>query len=347
MYKILGVLGLCLLIVGILLGWRIFGQSSTSLISSSGLVLTDAEKSAEIDHPFAIEVMRKGKFLGSKFEELDDLGSNGTYHKYVVSYLSEGLKIHGLLTVPVGEVPNGGWPAIVFNHGYIPPEQYSTTTSYASYVDTLARAGYVVFKPDYRGNAQSEGKPEGAYFDVAYTNDVLNAFGSLKKDSRVNPNKIGMWGHSLGGHLTLRSMVVSPEIKVGVIWAGVIGSYKEMFDIWFGRNNFRPSTREVEARRHLRQDFVDKYSSPSANPKFWDAISPINYVSQISGPLQLQHSKADETVPYQFSVSVNEAMKKAGKTVEFLSYEGADHNLSQVYNQATAKTIEFFDKYLK
>lgn len=347
MYKILGVLGLCLVVAVGLLGWGILEWSSTDLISTQNLAQMNTEKSIEMDHPLAIEVMRKQKYPGSKLSEAEDLGVNDNYHKYIVSYLSDGLKIRGLLTVPTGAAPDGGWPGIVFNHGYISPEQYSTVGSYASYVDTLARAGYVILKPDYRGNAQSEGKPEGAYFDEAYTNDVLNALGSLQQDTRVNPAKIGIWGHSLGGNLTLRAMVVSPNIKAGVIWSGVVGSYQEMFAIWFGRNNFRPSAREMEARRHLNQDFVNKYGSPSANPKFWEAISPINYVAGISGPLQLQHSKTDATVPYEFSVSVDKAMKKSGKTVEFLSYEGADHNLSQVYNQAMTKTIDFFDKYLK
>lgn len=340
----LWIVGLGVIVVGVL-GWLWYQQWNNPALTPG--VFKQTSPSPSNSFPLGIEVMRRKSYPGSQLSVKQDLGSNGVYNRYVVYYLSDGLKINGLLTVPVGEKPEGGWPAIVFNHGYIPPEQYSTINSYAAYVDTLARAGYVIFKPDYRGHAESEGDPTGAYYDPGYTDDVLNAYSSLKQDSRVNPNKVGMWGHSMGGNLTFRSLVINPEIKAAVIWDGVIGSYQQMFDIWFNVNNWHPSARELTARRHLRQDFVEKYGSPSANPKFWDAMSPISYVKDIDTPIQLQHSKSDEEVPYQFSVSADEALQKAGKQVEFVSYENADHNLSQVYSQAMKKTIEFFDKYLK
>ena len=85
------------------------------------------------------------------------------------------MKIYGLLTVPRGEVPATGWPAIVFNHGYIPPDVYKTTERYIAYVDRLAQSGYVVFRIDYRGHDQSEGEATGAYGDTGYLVDVLNA----------------------------------------------------------------------------------------------------------------------------------------------------------------------------
>lgn len=93
----------------------------------------------------------------------------------LASYISDGLKIYGLLTIPIGEKPKVGWPVIIFNHGYIPPNQYRTTERYISYVDGFARNGYIVFKSDYRGNGSSEGQPEGSYYSPAYSIDVLNA----------------------------------------------------------------------------------------------------------------------------------------------------------------------------
>ena len=75
-------------------------------------------------------------------------------------------------------------------------------------------------------------KPRGAYGDTGYTVDVLNAVSALKRYPMVDPERIGMWGHSMGGYLTLRAMVISPDIKVGVIWAGVVGSYEDMLYNW-------------------------------------------------------------------------------------------------------------------
>jgi dipeptidyl aminopeptidase/acylaminoacyl peptidase len=142
------------------------------------------------------------------------------------------LKIYALLTVPEGEVPAGGWPAIVFNHGYIPPDIYRTTERYIAYVDKLARSGYIVFRIDYRGHDQSQGEATGAYGNPGYLVDVLNAVASIKKLPQANPERIGMWGHSLGGFLTLRAMVISKDIKAGVIWAGVVGSYPDLVYNW-------------------------------------------------------------------------------------------------------------------
>src|SRR3989344_2681179 len=154
------------------------------------------------NNPLSIEVMRKKTYPGSDLIIEQTLFSGTNYNQYIASYQSDGLKIYGLLTIPMGESPQNGWPVIIFNHGYIPPDVYKTTERYIAYVDALARAGYIVFKPDYRGHGDSEGQPEGAYYSPAYTVDVLNALESIKKYPGVNTAKIGMWGHSMGGNIT-------------------------------------------------------------------------------------------------------------------------------------------------
>jgi dipeptidyl aminopeptidase/acylaminoacyl peptidase len=299
------------------------------------------------EHPLSIEYMREQEYPGSEIviEEVLEPGSN--YSRYIASYKSDGLTIYGLLTVPNGESPKSGWPAIVFNHGYIPPEQYRTTERYVAYVDAFARNGYIVFKPDYRGYGNSEGRPEGAYFSPAYTIDVLNALTSIKKYPNADPNRIGMWGHSLGGHITLRSMVASQDIKAGVIWAGVVASYEDMANNWRRRKPWQPSERENMARRPSRQDLVDIFGTFEENRKFWDSISPISYVADISGPVQLHHGTGDETVPVLFSEILNEKLKEAGKEVELFTYEGDNHNISNNFSLAAGRSVEFFDKYLK
>ena len=96
---------------------------------------------------------------------------------YTIILLSHLLlnKIYGLLTVPTGNMPKNGFPAIVFNHGYIPPQEYTSTGYYVAYVDYLARNGFVVFKIDFRGNGNSEGDASGSYFSSAYTIDAISA----------------------------------------------------------------------------------------------------------------------------------------------------------------------------
>ncbi len=153
-------------------------------------------------HPMSILAMRQTPYPGSDIILEQALEPGGNYYRYYASYLSEGLKIYGLLTIPFGEMPATGWPAIVFNHGYIPPEVYRTTERYVAYVDWLAQSGYIVFRIDYRGHDRSEGEANGAYGDPGYTVDVLNAVTALKRFPQVDPERIGMWGHSMGGYLT-------------------------------------------------------------------------------------------------------------------------------------------------
>lgn len=295
--------------------------------------------------PLSIEAMRKKTYPGSDITIDETLAPGSNYNQYIASYKSDGLRIYALLTIPQGTKPKNGWPVIIFNHGYISPEQYRTTERYVAYVDAFARNGYIVFKPDYRGHGNSEGKAEGGYGSNAYTIDVLNAQASLKKYKEADPNRIGMWGHSMGGGITLRSMVISKDIKAGVIWAGVVGSYPDLLNNWRRRNI--PQNTPPHWATSWRQRLIDQYGEPSKNPEFWNSISANSYVKDISGPVQLHHAKDDSHVPFIFSEKLNKELQEVDKTVEFYPYEGDDHNLTNSFNNAMKRSIEFFDKYVK
>jgi dipeptidyl aminopeptidase/acylaminoacyl peptidase len=316
----------------------------------------DNEGGPEEEYPLSIPYMRKQEYPGSDVTIEETLPPGSNYDRYLASYKSDGLKIYALLTVPHGEKPTGGWPVIIFNHGYIPPEEYRTTERYVAYTDAFSRNGYIVFKSDYRGHGNSEGRPEGGYYSPGYTIDVLNAVATVKKlkipsiDSGqlANANKIGMWGHSMGGSLTLRTMVVSKDVKVGVIWGGVVANYKDLAENWHRDRPFVPSEKEQLARRNNgRQKLIQQFGTFDQNPAFWNSIAPISYVKDISGPLQLDHSTTDEEVPLLFSQRLDDAMKQAGKSVEFYTYEGDNHNISQNLDLALDRSVKFFDKYLK
>lgn len=299
----------------------------------------------ESPDPLTISAMRARSYPGSDLKIEETLSDGTNYHQYIVSYISDGLKIYGLLTIPI---PGNNFPIIIFNHGYIPPTQYRTTERYVAYVDAFARGGYVVFKPDYRSNGSSEGAPEGAYYSPAYTVDVLNALSSIKKYPGVDSNRIGMWGHSLGGNITLRSLVISSDIKAAVIWGGVVGTYDDLMNNWQRKVSYNPPTDELVLRNRSRADLITKYGSPSANPKFWNSIDPNSYFSDINVPIQLHAGLSDEEVPWQFSQGLNERLKQAGKVVEFYTYPGADHNISSPsFEIAMQRSTDFFDKYLK
>ena len=160
-------IGIVVILVTVVAG---FIRSNRSATSSTNETSVQKTVTPPLD-PFTIEALRQRSYPGSEIKIEETLPDGSNYHQYLTSYQSDGLKIYALLTVPTGNKPKTGWPVILFNHGYIPPAQYETFPSvgqYASYYPVFSREGYIVFKPDYRGNGNSEGKPEGAYYSLAY-----------------------------------------------------------------------------------------------------------------------------------------------------------------------------------
>ena len=289
--------------------------------------------------------MRASKYPGSDIAIEKELEPGVGYRRYYVSYFSDGLKIYALMTIPNGEKPESGWPVIIFNHGYIAPDVYVTTERYLAYVDLIARSGYIVFRSDYRGHDRSEGEARGAYSNPDYTIDVLNAVASVKRYPDADPNRIGMWGHSMGGYITLRSMVITKDIKAGVIWAGVVGSYEDLLYNW--RRGTGAPVVSTPRPGSWRTTYTSMYGSPEENPEFWNSISANSYLADISGPIQLHHGTADTDVPVEFSEKLFYQMLDAEQYVELYKYDGDNHNISNYFSTAMQRTIEFFDRYVK
>jgi dipeptidyl aminopeptidase/acylaminoacyl peptidase len=314
------------------------------LLALSGVAGAQTAQPVTVPDVAALDIlkMRSRSYPGSALTTVQVLRPGSNYRRSVVSYRSDGLRINALLTVPNGTPPKGGWPAIVFNHGYVPPNVYRTTERYVAYQDAFARAGYVTIKSDYRGHGSSEGEATGAYWSPGYTNDVLNATASLRKFPGVDPNRIGMWGHSMGGHLTLRAMVIDKNIKVGVIWAGVVVDYDELMTAWR-----RPGRAAPPGALRRRELITAKFGTPKANPAFWQAVSPNFFLKDVSGPIQIHHGSADTDVPLSFGQSLARQLRAAGKPTELYTYAGDDHNLSRNLRTALNRSVAYFDKVLK
>jgi uncharacterized protein len=321
----------------------VFGSSSPGMnTNTTPLRVLPAANASSASLPLQIDAMRTRQYPGSDIVIEATLDSGANYNRYYVSYLSEGLKIYAMMTVPNGQRPATGWPVIIFNHGYIPPAVYRTTERYVAYVDQIASSGYIVFKSDYRGHDQSEGAAGGVYTSPNYSVDVLNAVASIKRYPDTDPNRVGMWGHSMGGYITLRSMVVSQDIKAGVIWAGVVAPYPELFTRW------NPGARVTSpAPGSWVHSLQQSYGSVEQNPEFWNSISANAYVGELNRPIQLHHGTADHDVPWEFSQMLYDEMIEANQVAEFYTYEGDNHNISNYFSLAMQRTIEFFDRYLK
>jgi len=299
----------------------------------------EIEETADIpDTPLAIEALRSRDYPASELiiEQTLDPGAN--YQRYIAYYSSDGFRIYGLLTVPDEAMPANGYPSILFLHGYIPPDMYITTRDYVATQDGLARSGFVTFKPDMRGHGRSEGEATGAHFSETYIVDSLNALSAMQIHPQINPQRIGVWGHSNGGLIGLRMAVVTDQVRANVFWAGVVGSYTDMLETHIGR---------IEFLRRLSPPVIEEFGLPSENPDYWQRIDPFAYLDAVSAPVQLHHGNSDSSVPVELSVSLHEALLEAGKEAELYRYPGIDHNFyGQAFEDAMRRTVEFFSLYL-
>ncbi len=319
--------------------------ASTATPQPSATPIDTPTPTATPPHLLSIAYLQNQDYPSSELVVEEILLNGPNYFQRIVSYQSEGLKIRALLTVPFGETPENGWPVVIFNHGFIPPDVYRTTERYVAYVAGFATNGYIVLRSDYRGHDQSEGEARGAYGRPDYTIDVLNAVAAMKAYPLADPGRIGMWGHSMGGYITLRSMIVDPGIQAGVIWAGVVGPYPNIFD----QDNFRiDATPSVEGRGRWRLELFQMFGAPEENPEFWETISANSYLEALGErPIQLHHGTADTSVPYSVSELLYNQLLAAEQPAEFYGYPGDDHNLSIGFSLAMQRSIQFFDAYVK
>lgn len=308
---------------------------------------TATELVFEVGKELTIEYLRELEIAGSEITFEERLPATFFYEQHLVSYISEGNKIYGLLTVPIGQPPEGGFKAIVFNHGYIPPAAYQTTERYTAYVDYLTRSGFVVFKIDYRGHGRSEGEPSGSYFSPGYTIDAIAALKSLQTLEFIDPEGIGMWGHSMAGNLVLRAMLIEPEIKAGVIWAGAVYSYDDFAQYGIDDNTYRPpATPQTEATpdsRRSTREIIDIYGRPDLQVDYWRAVSLTENIGFLNNPIQIHHAEDDTVVNIGYSINLAAVLQASGKAYEYYNYAGGGHNLiSPYFDQAMLRTVAFF-----
>lgn len=223
------------------------------------------------------------------------------------------------------------------------------------YMDYLAKNGFVVFKIDYRGNGRSEGDPSGSYFSSAYTIDAISALKSLQKFDKVDPKRIGIWGHSMAGNVVLRAMLVSKEIKAGVIWAGAVYSYEDFVKYKISDNSYVHKPYESkegvsQKNREISPEIQKIRSDPKSidfNSDFWTSISLTKNINYLSSPLQIHHSSSDPVVDIGYSKDLVKILKDNSKVYEFYEYEGGGHSISSPYfEKAMERTVNFFNKNL-
>jgi dipeptidyl aminopeptidase/acylaminoacyl peptidase len=296
--------------------------------------------------PLTIAAMRARAYPASTLVPVRSDGEKGGYVNTVVSFQSDGLTEYALMSVPDTARPAAGWPVVVINHGYIDPASYVTDgPDYAEFIAAYARAGYVVLKPDYRGNGHSQGVPEGGHLSPVYAYDLLNLVSTLRADPRIDPSRIGLYGHSMGGDEVLRAMVVSKDIKAVVFMAGVVGSFQDIFFNW-PHPSTTPTPPPVAVQVQVGTAVVAAHGTPTQDPSFWDSASAINYVDFTTAAVQINQDVDDSMVPKLFSDHLAAALQAAGKSVQYITYPGDDHQFIRNRAAILANSVAFFRAHL-
>ena len=287
-------------------------------------------------HPLAaytIEGLRARTYPGGTIEILATLTRTAAYTRYYIAYPSDGLTITGVMHVPNGEGP---FPVVILNHGYIPPSRYWSGADTNRAADYLARHGYLTIAPDFRGWGGSDSGPN--FFRTGLVIDVLNLISSLSSLPQADPERVGMWGHSMGGGITTKAIVVDERIRAAVLYAPVSADDREVIARWGGWNR-HPSTPDRVWRAYVRA---------LEDPAFLRLTSPLYFMEYVTAPVQIHQGTADQVTPPRWAEAIRNALIAADKEVEYYTYEGQGHVFrGKAWELFMERTLRFFDEHLR
>ncbi len=284
--------------------------------------------------PFAayfIATLRARSYPGGSITIVQTLEKTTAFTRTLIAYPSDGLTITGMMNVPVG---SGPFPVIILNHGHFDPAEYTTGRGTQTAADYFARHGYLTLAPDFRGYAGSD--PGENYFRLGYAIDVMNLIASVKSLPQANADSIGLWGHSMGGGVTIALLTLNPPGVRGAVLLAPMNADAaiDYYRIAYFRGQPTPGP--------------EWPVPPPDAPDLYAHVSPINYLSNVSVPVLIHHGDADTTVPPEWSAQLQAALTAAGKQATLYSYPGAGHSF---YNSDwllfMKRNAEFFDKLLK
>jgi dipeptidyl aminopeptidase/acylaminoacyl peptidase len=226
-------------------------------------------------------------------------------------------------------------PAIVWIHGSGSDQNFLGwhPGSYRMYYSAslyLAQQGYVILTPDYRGSSgYSRDWATGVHMGLGVSDaaDVASGADYLKTLDYVDPNRIGVWGLSYGGYLTLQALTRDPLLwRCGINVAGVVD--------WatYGAGYTTP-----------------RLGTPVENPDIYKESAPIYHMEKLARPLLVLHGTYDRNVPFRDSLRLFDSLLKLDKPYESSVYPGEIHffRRAHILRDAWRRAEEFFDRHLK
>ncbi len=219
--------------------------------------------------------------------------------------------LHYSLIKPADFDPTKRYPVVVYVYGG--PAAQTVTNSWPGRGDHffnryLAQQGYVVFSIDNRGTPRRGQEFLSALHKLqgaVEVDDQLIGVDWLKKQSWVNPNKIGVYGWSNGGYMTLMLLAKSTDAYACGVSGAPVTDW-ELYDT------------------HYTERYMDH---PVPNAQGYKQSSVFSHLNGLIEPLLLIHGMADDNVLFLNSTQLMAALQKQGTPFELMTYPGAKHGL--------------------
>ncbi|MBO0602980.1 S9 family peptidase [Sporosarcina sp. E16_3] len=230
-----------------------------------------------------------------------------------ITYLSDGLKVKGLMAEPITE---GNYEGIIYLRGGM---QHIGMVRPAR-IAQFASQGFVVFAPYYRGNRGGEGRDE---FAGADRQDAVNAVDVLKQNRKTNVEKIHLFAFSRGGIMALWTAILREDITSVVTWSGVS-------DIVF-------TYHERKDMRRMMKRVIG--GTPNNMPDEYRNRTALFRVDEIDAPVLIIHGMIDENVSFQQAVLLENALREHKKVYETWYFPAYTHFIPPVMNAQLVRDL--------
>jgi dipeptidyl aminopeptidase/acylaminoacyl peptidase len=228
-------------------------------------------------------------------------------------------------------------PAIIWIHGSGSDQNYlawhpGAYRMYYGICEYLAQQGYVILTPDHRGSSgYNRDWTTGSYHDMGggETQDVNAGADYLKTLSYVDPDRIGVWGLSYGGFMTLQSIITAPKLFAAAIDVAGVSEWETQHD-------------QFSLSRQLGATSVSE-------PEYVDRVDPVRHLDKIECPLLILQGTNDTNVPLWNTLKVIDRLEKLGTPFDMAFYTGEIHFFRRAYvlRDAWRRSEAFFDLHLK
>ncbi|HMD82413.1 MAG TPA: alpha/beta fold hydrolase [Anaerolineales bacterium] len=318
---------------------------------------------------FTLDGLRRHDFQSGDIRIRSTLNENEKYTSYLIDYPSDGLTITGVMQIPVGDGP---FPVIVMNHGFFSRSVYSSGDGTDRASAYLAEHGYITIASDYRSWGDSDiGE---SFFYSGLVIDVINLLNAIPSIEQADPNRIGMWGHSMGGGVTMKVLTVlggrvvssgnderiETNIKAAVLYSTVSADFVDIIDRWgmgcFGdiaQGELIVGCNSSDViPNDLPINLQDAYRVAASDVDTLKEVSPFYHLDSLTVPVQIHYGTEDgefiSGTPPQWSVKLTQGLRDAGKEAEMYQYEGEGHSfIGQPWFDFMTRVLRFFDEYLK